>query len=393
MSTGTRLPDQDTAYYRLRSLMDVHLAASDVQRLPGIAHCSRVDLSLLATLVSELGSNILKYAGSGHIRVRTTPHGQRMDVEVMAEDQGPGIADVALALQDHYSSSGTLGLGLSGVRRMSSQFHIDSAPGRGCRITVHKWMAPATKDPALRGLPARPRLPPSAPSPSSVPAWPVKAALPRAGVLEPAAVSGPQPEKALRFDVAERNRPCRSELLSGDSTVVCPVADGLLLASIDASGHGPRAHGVAQMLSERLRAHAARGAGIDLRRMLQMLHEAAVGTVGAAAALVLLDPARARLRMVGVGNIRVRCVGAQSWVGISRNGMLGERFSLPEEQSCELHPDDLVLLYSDGIREHLDRQLLVRAHLGSAHTLANALLREGARATDDASCVVVICRR
>ena len=384
MSTATRSPVQDTAHYRLRSLMDVHLAASDVQRLPSIAHCASVDLSLLATLVSELGSNILKYAGTGHIRVRTTPHVQRVDVEVVAEDQGPGIADVALALQDHYSSSGTLGLGLSGVRRMSSQFHIESAPGRGCRITAHKWMSPAASGAATHGAPVRPR-PAPAPSPPAV----APAALP-AATQEPPAPGLPQ---KLRLDVAERNRPSRSELVSGDSTVVCQVADGLLLACIDASGHGPRAHGVAQKLSELVRARAAQGAGGDLRRMLQMLHDAAVGTVGAAAALVLLDPVRARLRMVGVGNIRVRCVGTQSWVGISRNGMLGERFSLPQEQSCELHPDDLVLLYSDGIREHLDRQLLVRAHLGSAHTLANALLREGARATDDASCVVVLCRR
>ena len=189
--------------------------------------------------------------------------------------------------------------------------------------------------------------------------------------------------------MAERNRPCRSELVSGDSTVVCPVPGGLLLACIDASGHGPRAHAVAQRLSHRLQTHAC----ADIGKMLRMLHEAAQGTVGAAAALVLLDAVHARLHMAGVGNVRVRCMGTQSWVGISRDGILGERFPLPQVQSCTLHADDVVLLYSDGIREHLDRQLLVRAHLGSAHMLANSLVQQGARTTDDASCVVVLCRR
>lgn len=376
-SAGTAVPD--TVHYRLRSLLDLRLAAADLQRLPALAQCSPVDRSLLATLVSELGSNILKYAGNGHIRVRSTPQGQRIGVEVVAEDQGPGIRDVALAMQDHYSSSGTLGLGLSGVRRMSSQFQIESAPGQGCRVRAHKWMplvAPlsgaSAAVPFVRPQPALPPLP----------------VRPTAAATPPAEAPSRMPESALRFDAAERNRPCRSELVSGDSTLVCPVKGGLLLAVIDAAGHGPRAHAVAQTLAHRLQSHAS----ADLRRMLQMLHDAAVGTVGAAAALVLLDPHRGMLRMVGVGNIRVRCLGTQSWVGISRNGILGERFSLPEVQECALHAGDVVLLYSDGIREHLDRQLLVRAHLGSAHTLAHALLQQGARTTDDASCVVVLCK-
>ncbi len=377
-----RPAEQETAHFRLHSLLDLRLATADVQRLPSLAQCTPVDLSLLATMVSELGSNILKYAGSGQMHVRTTPYLQRVDVEVVAEDRGPGIADIRQALQDNYSTSGTLGLGLSGVRRMSSQFHIDSAPGKGCRVRVHKWMARA---PAVQAAPTalpRQRLP--------LPARQAMASAPLAQAPAlPADVAREVREAPLRFDTATRVRPCRSELVSGDSTVVCTLPRGVLLACIDASGHGPRAHAVARTLAQRIQALAGR----DLREILQRLHEAAIGTVGAAVALVQADSVRAELRMVGVGNIRVRCTGAASWTGVSRDGVLGERFSNPEEQTCSLRPDDVVILSSDGIREHVDRQTLARAHLGSAHMLAHQLMQQGARDTDDASCVVLLCKR
>lgn len=372
---------QDVAHFRLHSPLDLRLATTDVQRLPSLVHCAPVDLSLLATLISELGSNILKYAGSGQLQVRTTPHTNGVEVEVVAQDRGPGIADIGLAMQDNYSSSGTLGLGLSGVRRMSSQFHIDSAPGRGCTVRVHKWMAPASEPPPPPA--AALRRPWVAPAPVAVAAVaPPQAAAP-AVPLAPG-TSGP-----LRFDTATRVRPSRSELVSGDNAIVCPTPDGLLLACIDASGHGPRAHAVAQTLTQRIQALAGR----DLREMLQRLHEAAIGTVGAAVALVRVDAARSQLRMVGVGNIRARLTGTQSWTGVSRDGVLGERFSMPEEQVCTLHADDVLILHSDGVRESLDRQALARAHLGSAHMLAHALMAQGARDTDDASCVVLLCKR
>ena len=60
-------------------------------------------------------------------------------MEVVATDNGPGIADTDQALADHYSSSGTLGLGLPGVQRMMDEFDLESAPGAGTRVTIRKW--------------------------------------------------------------------------------------------------------------------------------------------------------------------------------------------------------------------------------------------------------------
>lgn len=354
--------NNETAIFRLRSMLDVRMAASGVMGLASLASCTPLDLSQLATLVSELGSNILKYAGTGQIRVQTVQEDFRTGVEVVAEDNGPGIPDIAQALQEHYSSSGTLGLGLSGVRRMVSEFHIDSAPGRGCRVRVQKWMA---KPPIWRK--------PASPLPSAR--------------VSTYLHSGP-PRPAESFETAEVNRPCHPEHVSGDSTVVQPAAGGMLLACIDASGHGARAHALSMRLAQQLRA----AAGADLAHLLWLLHQSAVGTLGAAAAIAFVDTARSTLAFAGIGNIRIRCVGATPWTGICRDGVLGERFPTPEVQHFHLHAGDVVLLYSDGIRETLSTQVLARAHLGTAAHIADSVLQHGGKTTDDASCVVLKCR-
>jgi serine/threonine-protein kinase RsbT len=95
---------------------------------------------LIATAVSELVRNILKYAGSGEIRLRRVTAMGRPGIEIEVTDQGPGIADCEAAMADHFSSGGTLGLGLPGVKRMMDEFSLESAPGQGTRVTVRKWI-------------------------------------------------------------------------------------------------------------------------------------------------------------------------------------------------------------------------------------------------------------
>ncbi len=373
MSTAGRNAGIETAFFRLQSALDLRMAVLDVARMPSLAAFSPVDLSLLATVVAELGSNILKYAGSGHIRVQTTQNSLRTAVELVAEDAGPGIPDIPLALQEHYSSSGTLGLGLSGVRRMVSEFHIDSAPGKGCRVRVRKWL---TLPPAALAEHAA-SLPPQRPAVAMVTHT-------RSHQAQDASGHG------LAYDIAEINRPCYPEYVSGDCTVVHPQPGGVLLACIDASGHGKRAHTLAQQLAEQLRAMHAQHT--DLPALLHQLHLRAVGTVGAAIAVAYLDLAHNTLHLAGIGNIRIRCIGPTPWVGICRDGVLGERFPTPDVQHFALRADDVLLLYSDGIRETISSEVRTRVHLGTAQQIAETVLRVGGKATDDASCIVVKCK-
>lgn len=95
---------------------------------------------MIATAVSELARNILKYAGSGEIRLRRVEGAGKRGIEIEAFDHGPGIVDCEAAMNDHYSSGGTLGLGLPGVRRMMDDFFLESEVGKGTRVTAVKWL-------------------------------------------------------------------------------------------------------------------------------------------------------------------------------------------------------------------------------------------------------------
>ena len=100
---------------------------------------SSSEATLVATAISELARNIVHYARKGEIHISLINDSGRRGITVVAFDQGPGIADVKLAVQDGYSTSGGLGLGLPGVRRIMDEFDIASEPGRGTTITVTKW--------------------------------------------------------------------------------------------------------------------------------------------------------------------------------------------------------------------------------------------------------------
>ena len=88
-----------------------------------------------------MARNIRLYAGEGHVQLRLAREGNRDGIVVVARDEGPGIDDVALAMQDGYSSGGSSGLGLPGARRLMDEFDIHSVPGDGVTVTMKKWTA------------------------------------------------------------------------------------------------------------------------------------------------------------------------------------------------------------------------------------------------------------
>jgi len=98
-----------------------------------------VDQTKIVTAASELARNTLEHGGGGTARIELVTDGGRRGVRLICEDQGPGIADVQLALKDGYTSRNGLGLGLGGARRLVSDFAIESRPGEGTRVTVTRW--------------------------------------------------------------------------------------------------------------------------------------------------------------------------------------------------------------------------------------------------------------
>jgi serine/threonine-protein kinase RsbT len=97
------------------------------------------DATLIATAISELARNIVAYARKGQITLKMVNGLNRRGISVVATDDGPGIADIRQALRDGFSTSGSLGLGLPGVRRLMDEFEITSEPGQGTMVAVKKW--------------------------------------------------------------------------------------------------------------------------------------------------------------------------------------------------------------------------------------------------------------
>jgi serine/threonine-protein kinase RsbT len=100
---------------------------------------SLVDQTKIVTAASELARNTILHGGGGRAIIDVVSNGLRRGLRLTFEDDGAGIADLELAMKDGYSSVGGLGLGLSGARRLSNEFNLQSAPGKGTRVVIARW--------------------------------------------------------------------------------------------------------------------------------------------------------------------------------------------------------------------------------------------------------------
>ena len=100
---------------------------------------SLVEQTKIVTAASELARNMVDYGGGGTLTIELISDGIRKGLRLVFEDQGPGIADIQQALRDGFTTGKGLGLGLGGAKRLANEFQIDSAPGRGTRVTIVRW--------------------------------------------------------------------------------------------------------------------------------------------------------------------------------------------------------------------------------------------------------------
>jgi serine/threonine-protein kinase RsbT len=101
---------------------------------------SLVDQTKIVTAASEIARNTVDYGGGGTARIEVVRNGQRRGVRLTFTDQGPGIADLTMALKDGYTTGSGLGLGLSGAKRLCNEFDVRSAPGQGTVVTLSRWV-------------------------------------------------------------------------------------------------------------------------------------------------------------------------------------------------------------------------------------------------------------
>jgi serine/threonine-protein kinase RsbT len=117
----------------------VAFALREARKVTDEAGFKKTQASMVATIVSELATNILKYAGRGQLQIVAEATYGKKGVRISAIDRGPGIENLEESLRDHFSSSGTLGLGLPGVKRMADEFNISTEVGKGTRVDVRIW--------------------------------------------------------------------------------------------------------------------------------------------------------------------------------------------------------------------------------------------------------------
>ncbi|MFB6961563.1 SpoIIE family protein phosphatase [Streptomyces sp. NPDC056309] len=286
---------------------DARVAAEDAAALAGLGESRTAAAALVAT---ELATNLLKYAEGGRLLIEVVPppsapggHGDPAQVvQIAAVDHGPGMADVAAARRDGFSTSGSLGAGLGTCRRVADEFHLHSAPGRG---TV---------------------------------------ALARVGATVPRAAAGPRYAAVRAGGVTI---PFAGAEYSGDAWSWAGAQDRVTLMLADGLGHGREAARASSAAVETLH----RSARLTPSELLRRLDTALRGTRGAAVAVAQLDLRAGRLRFAGIGNVGARLREGGTWRHLlSRPGIVGVHrpTTLPETE-VPWGADRLLVLHSDGL--------------------------------------------
>lgn len=123
----------------VREDSDVVVARSEGRRVAQEAGLYGSELTLVATAISEIARNIVRYAGVGEVLLVSARQGRRQGIEIVARDNGPGIPDIEQAMQDGFTTGRSLGLGLPGARRLMDEFEVTSDVGKGTTVIMRKW--------------------------------------------------------------------------------------------------------------------------------------------------------------------------------------------------------------------------------------------------------------
>lgn len=346
--------------FPLKDHADLTLAMMKAGQSILLSDASPYDQSLIKTILSELGTNIIKYAKSGVITMEGVEANGMVDIAICARDVGPGIPNINLAMQDQFSTGTSLGLGLPGVRRMADVFFIESSPTAGTVVNVQKRI----KSSGLVESPVK-RLTSSSSQKRL-----------KSDVVRHA--------NGALFDGAYYVRPMPSETASGDMAAYFELHNGILMALIDVSGHGIEANALANQIHDYLEQHLSSNP-LDL---MSYLHSQLKGTRGAAVGLLFVDTEKGLASYCGVGNTGLYRVKGDPWHPISKDGVLGQRLPTLREQTTGLVNGDVIMMWTDGISELAGKTYVKKNAHRPAASLARDLVAALGRPFDDAGCII-----
>ena len=187
------------------------------------------------------------------------------------------------------------------------------------------------------------------------------------------------------INIASFSRPCMGERVNGDAVIIERRDQTLLLALVDALGHGPSAHAVAVRAARFLRSSW----NSDVHDTIHGLHAVLKGTIGAVAGICVVDTVTRELRYAGVGNTVFRTMGSRATRLFSTEGVIGSRMRQPPVQAVPLNRSDIILLYSDGVSDRFDVEHYPQILYHSARAIARKVVDKFGKSHDDATCIVM----
>ena len=320
---------------------DAAMARAEARAMAAAAGLDAAAVEEMVLVASELATNLVRHAGGGRLVFSVLPAPAGLQIESI--DSGPGINDVEAAFGPHGAGHGSLGYGLGTVHRLTDELEIASRRQgmQGVHLVCRRW---------------RDRM---------------KAA----GVGFP-------------LDLGAATRPLPGMAENGDAPVLVCWAGGALAGVIDGLGHGQFAHRAARTALHYVQRHADQPLE-ELFRGVQRSCRATRGVVMALARFDLGGPAGIELACASVGNVEMRMVKGQRLALPVRRGILG--FNAPGALVARQpwSNGDLLVIYSDGIRQHGDQRVFADLAGQPATAAAQHLLRTLARDNDDATVVVV----
>lgn len=298
---------------------------------------NEADRGSVAIAATELATNLVKHARGGKIVCESLGQNGTRGMRILSIDTGSGIQDIAKALEDGYSTAGTLGNGLGAVRRLASRFDLYSVPGGGTCIVADFW--PQQK----------------------------------------------VPSDDTKLQLGVISLPLQGEALCGDGWGVKRTMDETLLLVVDGLGHGSSASEAARE-AERVFAETQ---SVSPAIILHDFHNALRKTRGAAAAIAVINHDKGTLIFAGMGNISATLVKGRSRRGIaSHNGTLGHHLHKIQEFALPWDEESLLIMHSDGLATRWDLENYPGVSNKHAALVASVLYRDFARGRDDVTVLV-----
>ena len=310
------------------------VAVGEAASVPTARRCAGLHAAMLGfppeltgeveLVASELATNLVKHGGGGDLVVRTTSQGS---VQLLSIDSGPGAHDLVALAALGVSTTGTLGVGLPAVQRLSSRLDLWSEPGRGAVLVAEVGDGTRSRSP-----------------------------------------------------VGHLVRPALGERVCGDAVAWRETSTGWLLAVVGGAGRGEAAAGIVRLTQQVLQDSASESP----TELMHEAHAALGGSPGAAIAVGLVDVHEQLLHHAAVGDVGGRVVGGSSAARLPcQPGVVGRDLPAVHESTHDLAGSALVVLHSDGVTPDWDEADLPDVGAHGPEVCAAALLRD-AGSHDDA---------